>query len=211
MVSIPEGSKLNHEHRNICTAYGSALQDRKNCTSGRNNSVISKDQRSHTAPITKEVSAGNETQQVSQDHDTRTDVPNAGANVPNAGANVPNAGANVPNAGANVPNAGANVPNTGADVNDTGANLHNIGHDLQNKDAELVCADSQPPQYTYLQPLEPQRENMHQWGVQQPALATELSSGYNTYDGSQEKESLDEIADSPSPSSSFSNNALMMK
>ncbi|KAM3915058.1 protein transport protein Sec16B [Leptodactylus fuscus] len=76
---------------------------------------------------------------------------------------------------------------------------------------EPVCDNSWVPQYTDPQPVQSQDENNYHWGVQQPAPATELSSGYNTYDEPPEKESLEEVSDSPSPSSSFSNNALMMK
>ncbi|XP_073499458.1 protein transport protein Sec16B [Phyllobates terribilis] len=215
------------------------LQLQKNCTSGTNNPIISEDQGSNTAPNTTEVSALNEAQQVSQDHntgaivpDTGADVTNTGGNLYNTGADLHNTGANLHNTeadlhntganlhktgadllntGANLPNTGADLHNTGADLHNTGANLPNTGADLHTAGAELGCASSQPPQYTHLQYVEPQRENNYEWGVQQPEPVTELYSGNNTYDRSQEKESWDEISDSPSPSSSFSNNALMMK
>ncbi|XP_069593893.1 protein transport protein Sec16B isoform X1 [Ranitomeya imitator] len=236
------------------------LQLQKNCTSGTNNPVISEGQGSNTASNTTEVSAINDAQQVSQDHNTGADVPNTGAYVVNTGANlhktgadlqnteadlqntgthlqnsgadlhntgthlhntgtdVHNAGADVHNTGTDVHNTGADVHNTGADVHDTGADLHNIGADvhntgdnLYNTGAELGCVGSQPPQYTHLQHVEPQHEHNYEWGVQQPAPVSELSYNYNAYDRSQEKERLDEISDSPSPSSSFGNNALMMK
>lgn len=88
---------------------------------------------------------------------------------------------------------------------------HDLGTDLHNTEAECVYNGSWAPQYTHPQSVGHQGENNYEWGIQQPAPITELTSGYYTYDQPQEKESLEEISDSPSLSSSFSNNALMMK
>ncbi|XP_056387960.1 protein transport protein Sec16B isoform X2 [Hyla sarda] len=88
---------------------------------------------------------------------------------------------------------------------------HDTGAEIQNTEAELVRDSSWAPQYTNLPPVEPQGENNYEWVVQQPGPIPELSFGYNIYNEPQEKASLEEISDSPSPSSSFSNNALMMK
>ncbi|XP_066453580.1 protein transport protein Sec16B isoform X2 [Eleutherodactylus coqui] len=88
---------------------------------------------------------------------------------------------------------------------------HNTRDDLYNAQAERVCESNWVPQYTYPPPAEPQRGDNNEWVVQQPAAVTDLSSGYSIYDEPQKTESLEEISDSPSPSSSLSNNALMMK
>ncbi|XP_073427397.1 protein transport protein Sec16B isoform X2 [Dendrobates tinctorius] len=144
-------------------------------------------------------------------HNTGAHLHNTGAHLHHTGAHLHHTGAHLHHTGAHLHHAGADLHNTGADLHNAGANLHNAGADLHTTGAELGRAGSQPPQYTHLQHVEPQHENTYEWGVQQPAPVSELSSDYNTYDGSQEKESLDEISDSPSPSSSFSNNALMMK
>ncbi|KAG8555410.1 hypothetical protein GDO81_017699 [Engystomops pustulosus] len=88
---------------------------------------------------------------------------------------------------------------------------HDPGTDIQNTEAEPVYQGHWPRQYTDPQVLPPQGDTNYEWGAQQPAPITDLSSGYNTYDEPQEREGLEEISDSPSLSSSFSNNALMMK
>ncbi|XP_075689203.1 protein transport protein Sec16B isoform X2 [Rhinoderma darwinii] len=85
------------------------------------------------------------------------------------------------------------------------------GADLHNTEAEQVCGGNWEPQRTLPQPVTSQNENNYEWGVRYPAPITELSSGYNTYDEPKERGILEEISDSHSPSSSFSNNALMMK
>ncbi|XP_040264643.1 protein transport protein Sec16B-like isoform X2 [Bufo bufo] len=88
---------------------------------------------------------------------------------------------------------------------------HDTRGGLQKMEAERVYDTSWVPPNRDPQPVEPQGENYFEWGIQQPVSIMDPYSGYKTYDEPQEKENLEEISDSPSPSSSFSNNALMMK
>ncbi|XP_072275842.1 protein transport protein Sec16B isoform X2 [Pyxicephalus adspersus] len=100
-----------------------------------------------------------------------------------------------------------------SDVTTLGEDLQNYHrneteHGLQNAAEDGDHTGSWVPQYTDQQSVDAQSGHYYAWGSQQSALSAELPSEYNTFKEQEDQETLEELSESPTHSSS---NALIMQ